>query len=179
MMMDPLFTTTIANFLAVLFLLTGMHKVANPEQFKASMAAYQLVTPGVINITALILIVSELSIGGMLLITSTKQWAAICAMLIFGLYLSVMAVNISRGRKDLHCGCSVLARETPLSYWHLARNVILIGLTVLILIPETERALNWLDIIQIAAGVTSLSILYLSVDALLSSRIYFIQEEVE
>lgn len=179
MMVDPLFTTTTTNFLAVLFLLTGMHKLSNVTQFKAAITAYQLIPDGLINATASILLVGELGIALMLLVTSTKQCAAISALLVLGVYFSVMAINISRGGKDIQCGCSVLTRETLLSYWHLARNAILMGLTVLILIPEADRALNWLDIVQIAAGVISLSILYLSVDALLSNRIYFIQEKVE
>ena len=179
MMIDPLFSTTIAGFLALLFLLTGIHKLSDTVRFKASILAYHLVPEGLITIIAPILIVSELSIGIMLLIALTKPWASVSALLILGLYLSVMVINLHRGRTNIQCGCSVLSQEALLSYWHLLRNTLLMGLTVLLLIPETGRTLKWLDMTQVISGVISLSVLYFSIETLVSNRRYLMQKEVE
>ncbi len=141
------------------------------------MAAYQL-APDKLNVPmAFCLMITEPLIGVLLITDHLTLFAAVSAILITSLYLAAMAINLARGRTHVDCGCSFSRREAPLSGWHLLRNGALLGITALILLPETTRMLGVFDGIQITAAVLVSGLLYLSGDALLANRGYFSREE--
>lgn len=175
-MIDPLLIHTVQIFLAALLVISGINQLAHFSQFKASVVAYKLLPAYAVGIVAALLASCEIIVGFSLVLPWGEQ-AVLMPAIIFGLYFSAMSFNLLRGHTNIDCGCSLIRREAPLSYWHLLRNLVLIIFSLLLLFPVLERSLHWLDTLQIITAVISLGVLYLSVDALLSNRIYWLNEE--
>ena len=82
------------------------------------------------------------------------------------LYSIAIGINLSRGRRDIDCGCAgPLARQT-LHEMLVLRNVIYSVFALAAAAPLSLRAFNWVDGLTIAFGVTSLFALAVAVDGL-------------
>lgn len=169
---DPLYLLSAQYFLAVLFLVSSLHKALNWPAFVGTITSYQITPAATVKPAAFIVLLIELILATLLMFGFTNLWAGTLAMGVFGLYFSAMAINLFRGRTTIHCGCSLFNREAPLSHWHLLRNSALIGLSFTLCLPQTQRAISGFDIAQIGLAVACLGILYLAVDSLLANRVY-------
>ncbi len=174
-MMDSLLLLTIQLFIGSLLLLGGIHKAMDQKRFQTAVDAYLLVPPSYTKLISVLLLSGEVISGIGLLLSSEKFWM-VMAVLVFTLYLFVVAYSLVRGQKNVDCGCSLFHRQTSLSVWHLARNIVLLGATLMLLLPEVERTLGVLDFLQSIIAVLGLGLLYLSVDMLLSNRSYLMEE---
>lgn len=177
MLIDPVFSATAQYFLAALFWVSSLHKIRHWQSFTGVMASYQLLPHSLIAVSAVGIIGSELLLAIVLTAQPIKFWVGIFSAGLLALYFAAMAINIHRGRTELHCGCSFVNREAPLSQWHLLRNCLLIGFSLLLCVPQQIRLLNGIDLIQVGSAILCLGILYLAVDVLLANRIYLVKEE--
>ena len=173
-MIDPLFLNASAVFIALFFLLSGIHKAMHYSDFVQTLMDYQLLPDRLAAIAAMVLSLAEITIGCALMFSVTVLPLALlpsaaAAALFLALYSLAMAANIYRGI-HIDCGCTFQQREIRLSRWHLLRNALLIGLALLTHLPATDRVLNPLDAVNTLATIMGLGLLYLSTENLLANR---------
>jgi hypothetical protein len=76
-------------------------------------------------------------------------------MVLLAAYGVAIAVNLARGRRTLECGCAPSAYRQPLSEWLLARNVGLIGVCAIALLPEATRPWGGVDWMTVVGAVAT------------------------
>jgi hypothetical protein len=167
MTLDPLLVLTTQYFVAVLFLMAGLHKYANLGRVGDVIAAYRVVPAGLHTAAAWLVIGIELIIAVALVVPPTSRMASLAAATVFVVYFSVMGLRLFRGDRKVDCGCSFHPSGASLSSGHLIRNLLL-TLCAVVGAVAPRRAIGWEDGAQIVSAVASLTLLYLSTDALLA-----------
>ncbi len=137
----------IALFFLWLFVTAGTHKL-NPSRlsyFVGLITEYGWSNPNTAKFFTRFLGIIEIVLGVGILISSSRFYAAVSAVGLLFFYLLLMAYQLHRGRMDLDCGCSGPDRQLKMSGHLLIRNLILIGLCILCLIPgNPDQFENWM-----------------------------------
>jgi uncharacterized membrane protein YphA (DoxX/SURF4 family) len=170
MSLDPLLLFTTQLFLGLLLLAAGLHKAADLRRVTAVIAAYRVLPAALRRPMASLVMGVEIAIGLALLIPFTRRPAALMAAALLALYMTLMAVSLLPGHRDVDCGCSFRDSTTQPSAYHIIRNGTLVIFALCAVMPDSGRAIGWLEKSQIAAAVVSLALIYLSVDALLAFK---------
>ncbi len=164
---DSGFVLSIRWLLAVVFFVAFFHKLMAPASFVTTLSAYRLLPDGVAPIAAYALIVVELLTACALLLNSV--FGSISAVALLAIYALAILVNLLRGRRDIDCGCSGPYVRQTLSAWLIARNIGLIAVALLTMLPASEpRALVALDWFTSLAGAASFGLIYFTVNHLSS-----------
>lgn len=162
-MIDPLFGTAVAIGLACLLLSAAWHKAASHAAFVAALGNYRLLPPGLVRPVAAFLPVVEAALAlGWLAGGRGRLVAAATAALLL-VYAAALAVNLLRGRRQIDCGCGFSGSaggEQPLSWWLVARNVLLAGLAGLAGLPDSGRDLGTSDGLTLAGATLAAVLLY-------------------
>lgn len=158
MMIDPLVTIVIATSLALLFLLAARHKISAHRRFEAQLAAYRILPEPMVSPVARVLPWIEIAVAISLLFAITRPLGAVVAAALLSLYAMAMAINLSRGRSQIDCGCG----DTPqaLSGLLLLRNVVLTSGALFLLAPVATRPLGSLDMLFAVLFVAACSLSY-------------------
>ncbi|TFH73843.1 methylamine utilization protein MauE [Gammaproteobacteria bacterium LSUCC0112] len=167
-MIDPLLPLVISTSLALLFFMAARHKLRDNRRFEAQLAAYQLVPESLLRISAKTLPWIEMSLVFLLLIPATRPFAASMAATLLVVYALAMAVNLSRGRSEIDCGCGDTPQ--PLSVMLLVRNAVLVAGALLLVVPVIERAITTFDLVFIALFTAVLATAYLMVEMLVKNH---------
>jgi uncharacterized membrane protein YphA (DoxX/SURF4 family) len=155
---------------ALLLLIAGVHKAADPGRVHAAIAAYRIVPASIEQPVMWLVIGIEITVGAALMIPVTRQSASLAAATVFAVYFAVMASSLVRGHRRVDCGCSLNRRETPLSGFHLIRNGLLVAIALVASGSDVGGAVSWLDAVQITAAVVSLALIYMSADLLMANQ---------
>ena len=126
------FGVLLQYFFAVLFLLTGLDKLIYWKKHKSTMKLYKILPEWSVTSALLIFSLVELSIGGTLLI---KGITALSITVITGLlvtYTIAISINLLRGNTDINCGCGSLLESNHLHIGLVARNSLLILMSILL-----------------------------------------------
>jgi len=170
---DPLLPTAIAFGFAVLFVAAAWHKLSARGRFEAILRDYRLLPEFLVRPVALLMPVVELTLAlGWMSGLSTRVTALASAALL-ATYAFAMAINLMRGRVYIDCGCGFGAsagEEPALSSSMVARNIILIGLALLPLVPATGRDLGITDFVVVLASVLTAILLYAGSGQLIKNR---------
>lgn len=147
--MDPVTTLIVRYALALLFAGAALHKLFDRRRFDGIVLDYRLAPPRLALRIARLLPLLELLIAGGLAI----PWppASPAAALLLAGYGLAMAINLVRGRREIHCGCGGLPQR--LSLWLVARNAVLAAAAVSLLLPAGMRV-GALDVTTLAAMAT-------------------------
>jgi hypothetical protein len=165
-MIDPAVGALLAAAFALLFVSAALHKLFDRERLAQVVRAYALVPDVLARLSWLVPLV-ELAVAAGLLVSATRGAAALAGALLLLAYAAAIAVNLHRGRRDLHCGCGGPNDRRPIAAWMIWRNLALAaGLSVMQL-PRASRALGAADVLTIAAGTAVLALLYVSAETLL------------
>ena len=124
-----LFGGSTAALVALLLLRAALHKLADPARVGGVLADYELFPEGALKPLRGFVPAFELAIAAMLAFGVTQAagaWAASGLMMAYG---GAVAVNLTRGRTEIDCGCGSLPE--PLSWGLVARN----GLLSTMLLP--------------------------------------------
>jgi uncharacterized membrane protein YphA (DoxX/SURF4 family) len=176
-MIDPLVPLIISVSLALLFFMAARHKLSSQRHFQAQLSAYQLLPESILPVTARALPWLEMSLVALLLIPSTRVFAAAAAALMLTVYALAMAVNLRRGRGEIDCGCG--DKPQTLSIWLVARNAVLAAGALLLTVPVVERGLYLADTIFLILLTGVLSIAYLAVEQLVRNHSGLTREELQ
>lgn len=156
---DSGFVLSIRWVLAVVFLVAFFHKIAAPGSFVMTLKAYRLLPDGLSLIAAYGLIAAELVVACALLVNSV--FGSISAAGLLAIYALAIHVNLLRDRRDIDCGCSGPYVRQTLSGWLIARNIGLIAVALLTMLPAGEpRTLGALDWFTSLAAAATFGLIY-------------------
>lgn len=171
-MIDPLVSHALALAFALLLLLGAWHKVTAPVEFRAALGEYRLLPPTLLPLAAMLIPAFESLLGGAWLAGYASSAAPLTAALL-GLYAAAIAINLGRGRVHIGCGCGFGAasgKDPPLSWWLVARNLLLGGLALLAALPARDRALGAYDWLTLALVLAAAVALFAGASQLLRNR---------
>lgn len=169
---DPVLVLASSLALAGLLLGAAIHKLRQPGQFLAALAAYGLLPARMTAAVWWSIPLGESVLALSLLDGATRPLAAAgVTMLLLG-YASVMALALARGRRLDDCGCSLGHTRQPVSGALVWRNVLLALMAVNLSREATPRGLGPYDwalvlVIALAGGA-----LYAVANALIATHGY-------
>lgn len=163
-MIDPVAAWLARLALAGVFAAAALHKWRDLDAFAAAVAAHRLVPEASVGGLAPLLAACETAVAVSLIVPASAPYAAWVAAALLALYSGAIAINLARGRHEIDCGCS--ARPQPLSGALLARNSALAVAAIPAALPESGRALVWVDALTAAAGLAALALLWLAAQTL-------------
>jgi len=147
----------------LLFLGAGVQKLLHWQEFRGIVAAYRLLPAALVPIAAALIAPLELllGVGGVLHRAMPYTSYAMAVLLIA--FAVAMAVNIRRGRTEIHCGCFRAALRQELRWRLVIRNLVCaLAVSSSSALPLAPAALVWLQ--AIPAGCALLC-LYAAADA--------------
>jgi len=162
MAIDPAIRGLCALSLALIFGASGAMKLRDLELFEGSLADYQLAPTWMEKPLAYFLPTLECIAAVGLLPASTRTIAAAALAALLMVFTGAIAINLVRGRTSIDCGCFGPALRQQLSGWLLLRNLALMTIVAVVILPPTERAIESLDLLTIVMGAMTLVILYAS-----------------
>lgn len=118
--------------LSALFAVAAWRKLARPAATQAAVTALLGLEGRPMRLIAAMLPAAELGLAALLIPAPAAPWAAGAALGLLGSFTFVIALALARGERP-PCACFG-ADAVPIAYSTLARNVALIGLTVLVLL---------------------------------------------
>ncbi|MCF6275117.1 MAG: hypothetical protein L3J05_05075 [Robiginitomaculum sp.] len=154
MVFDPFISMFIRAGFALLFVLTAVHKLRDMGAFKTVMSGYKIAPQKLVPLLGFSLPTIELSIAVLLIAYPLPGILGAGALL--GLYALLMAFNIARGHVHIDCGCfwgSANAEFSSLTWGQVMRNVVLVAILLLALIPTNTRALGAMDGVNLVLGL--------------------------
>ena len=181
-MIDPLLLRIIALGFALLFLIAAAHKFSNLNHFRMNFEAYKIVPAGLSPLVTRIIPPLELFLGvGWLVLGLLAIEFELVTFISVGLlasYALAIGVNLKRGRNYIDCGCSFTSGKAEksdsgaqqISSGLLYRNVLLIVMALVCMLPASDRSLQLIDIFSLAFSVVALVLLYGAFNQLLTNR---------
>jgi uncharacterized membrane protein len=168
--MDPAIQWTSCIVLAAVFASAGAGKLAEREAFAGVVHNYRLLPEALERPVAMMLPVLELLLAAGLLLGVTRPTAALGAALLLLVFAGAMAINLVRGRRNIDCGCFMTALRQRLSWGLVARNLLLVAVSLLLVQGAlATRPLVWFDVVTVAAAVSCLLLIYATLSRLLGT----------
>jgi uncharacterized membrane protein YphA (DoxX/SURF4 family) len=166
-MVDPAVAALILLCIALLFSSAAIHKARDLQRFSEIFTAYGLIPlpPRWPLAPAVPLLEALVAIG--LLLKAARPVAVYVGIALLLAYAVAIAVNLSRGRRDLACGCGGPDERRPIAPWMVWRNILLAALLAVTMLPWSMRSLALTDLVTIGGGTAACALVYLSVDRLL------------
>jgi uncharacterized membrane protein YphA (DoxX/SURF4 family) len=94
----------------------------------------QAANVGVPRLIAVCLPWVELAVGSAVVAGVAEPWPAAIAVALLAVFTGWIVVHLARGQHP-PCACFGALSTAPLSWWHAARNGVLLGLGVVAVIP--------------------------------------------
>jgi len=167
--MDPAASWTISIALALVFGASAAIKFEDFDEFRAAVANYRIVPERPSAAVAVLVPVTEASGAVGILIPPTHYAAAALLLGLLAIFTAAIVVNLMRGRLHVDCGCFGPALRQPLSWWLPARNLILMALATIAILPTDTRLMTPLDDSTILFGSVTVVVLYLAGNYLLAN----------
>ncbi len=165
---DPVVARVFAATLSVIFLVGGWQKLRDPVVFAAAIENYQVLPEGLAAPVARLLPLFELFAGVALLFPQTCDMGGAVAAVLLLMVTAAVAINLWRGQRAIDCGCGGMSSQ-PISWALVARNGVLLLLTVPAAQQGAGRALFIGDYVTLVGGVLALVGLYVAVNQLMSN----------
>jgi Methylamine utilisation protein MauE len=149
--------------LAAVFALAAVTKLRAFDEFIGVVHNYRVLPDVLVRPVAYGLPPLEAAIAIGLLTAPTRTPAAIGAAALLVAFSLAMAANLLRGRVEIDCGCFASALKQRIGWSLVARNLVLIGLALLVLRPPLSvRMLTWLDMVTVGSAALGGLLLYLA-----------------
>src|ERR1700751_12133 len=165
-MIDPAVGALLSGAFALVFLGAALHKWRDLASFAEVVRAYRVLPAGWGWVARLVPAL-ELAVGAALLLAPTRAVAAAGGAVLLATYAAAMALNLSRGRRALSCGCGGPNDKRPIAPWMVWRNFTLAALLGVTWLPWSARPMSAADALTVGAGTAVAAFLYLSLDTLL------------
>lgn len=166
---DPTAAWTISIALALVFGASAALKLADFEEFHAAVANYRIVPERFAGAFAVLVPVAEAAGAAGILIPPAHRAAAAILLILLIVFTAAIVINLMRGRLNVDCGCFGPALRQPLSWWLPARNVLLMALAAIAILPAAGRAMTALDVATMLLGAATVVVLYLAANYLLAN----------
>lgn len=162
-MIDPLIGNAVALGLALLFLPAAWHKISAHAQFVAALNDYRLLPQPLLRPVAASLPVVEAALAVAWLAGERGGVLAAATAALLAVYAAAMAINLWRGRARISCGCGLgrsAEGDAQLSWWLVARNLLLAGLAGVAALPAAHREFGPFDALTLASATAAAALLY-------------------
>jgi hypothetical protein len=175
-MIDPLIPRIIAVGFSLMLIGAAWHKLAGWQSFRAALEDYRLFPDVSLNIlTWLVPAVEAMLAAAWLFVLAPAVVAAVVAMataLLLAAYAAAIAINLRRDRAYISCGCGFApgSENQPLSWALVVRNLLLIALALVALLPQAQRSLGLADHAVLVLALVVTALLYSAVTQLLRNR---------
>jgi hypothetical protein len=143
--LDPLAVATAIGLLVFVLGRAVLHKLADFAEFRQNVIDYRLVPERLAGPVAVVLAGGEALAVILLLVPGFRTVGASVAALLLASYAAAMAINLSRGRTSIDCGCGGPAQS--ISWALVGRNVLLAALAAPAAAPVLARSLTAFDIV--------------------------------
>lgn len=121
------FTIFVRIVLGSIFLLSSIPKIADPAAFAVIVGNYQLFSPQLVTVAAMLVPWIEAVCGLALVIGRFEKGAALLVSLMMLVFIGLLLYNSSRGL-NIACGCFSLAAKEPSSIaLNTFRNLLILG----------------------------------------------------
>ncbi len=122
----------------LMFIVVGVGKIANPEEFAKEIANYQILPYLFVNITAIIIPWIELFAGILLLLgVQTKSSSIVIAVMTVVFTIAVI-IAIAKGL-NIECGCYSNIASQQVGLPKVLENIGLLILTFIIILSDNKK----------------------------------------
>ena len=166
---DPIYSLTIALLIAFIFALAGIHKAMDFARHAGVVADYRVVPAWSVPLLAPLIVILELGAAFLVLIPLTRSTGLILTMGLLLIYIFSIGLNLARGRKFIDCGCGWGSQGHHISAWLIVRNLTMMVITAVALLPSTNRSLYLVDWILAALGGDAVIVIYYIGDLLIAN----------
>jgi hypothetical protein len=149
----------------------GVLKILDFASFRAALRGYALLPDSTTDAAAYTFVVVEVLTGFLILAAilfgdGSLRWVCVSAVMIFIIFATAIAINLTRGRRDIRCGCLSGMDADRISWSLVIRNVVLCAIALLGFQSVRDASLN-------ASGYASerLEAVLLAVFSLLASTL--------
>ncbi len=167
--LDPIYALTIVILIAFVFALAGIHKVMDYARHAGVVADYRVVPVWFVPLLAPLLIVLEFGVAVLVLLPGTRSAGLILTIGLLLIYILAIGLNLVRGRTSIDCGCGWGSQGQQINAWLIVRNLVMIVLCVMALLPSTNRLLQPVDLILAAVAGAALIAIYSIGDLLIAN----------
>lgn len=172
-MPDPLIVRIIAVGFSLLFLLSAVHKLTAFREFQAILADYRVVPNRLTAALAGFVAVTELLLGLGWLFSGPARIVTLGSAGLLVSYTVAISLNLYRGRIHISCGCNVagdIVSDQTLSPGLVIRNLVMIALVIVAMLPAGERSLSYIDYLTLATAILASICLYAASNQLLGNN---------
>lgn len=135
--MMALVSSTLALFLALVFLRAFMHKAMDFTQFQGLVSDYRVVPDKLTFPLAVAIVVTELGAFSLSLFPQTRAPGMLIVISLLAVYAAVIAINLRRGHRHIDCGCGGTPQRLDISL--LWRNAVLAVMALLPLASQPSQ----------------------------------------
>jgi hypothetical protein len=168
MSVDPMIQYGVLGAFALLFAFSALDKWLDFDSFVTQLEAYQLLPDRYTTLTARTLLGAEL-VTATLLISPAFFFGVLSGLTLLAGYTLGIWINLQRGRTHIDCGCLGSTGE-DLSYYLVARNVVLLAILGCGLTEASLRVFTWLDYTAIVLLIVTASLGYFTVSELIKNH---------
>jgi hypothetical protein len=159
-MIDPLIPRIIAVGFSLIWFGAAWHKLSARQSFCGVLEDYRLFPAASLNFLSWLVPAVEAILAAAWLFALIPVITITATSALLAIYATAIAINLRRGRADIGCGCgfSPAADDQPLSWALVLRNLLLLALAVVPLLPQAQRSLGIADhaLLVLALLVTAL-----------------------
>ncbi len=126
-------------YLGVVFIAASLYKISEPSQFALSIATYDILPLGLVNLMAILLPWLEVITGITLIAGFWTRASALCILGMMVMFTAAIAIALAR---DLHmsCGCFASAEaEDDISALTMVRDLLWTAGAVYVLLVDDGR----------------------------------------
>lgn len=173
-MLDPLIVKASSIGLGLMFLIAAYHKLAEGPEFRATLYDYQVLPAALVPLAARVIPVVELLLGGSWFVSYYQPTlTAVGSAVLLAIYALAIGVNLARGRLHIDCGCGFGGKtdsEQFITGGLVLRNLILLSIALVTLLPTTSRALGAGDYVTLVAALLVATLLFSAANQLIANR---------
>lgn len=170
--MDPLVGQIVALGMTVLWVTAAIHKVTNFVRFRQVLHDYKVLPPFAVAPISVLVTTGELLLAGCWLFRVRLDLVSIATIVLLATYTVALAVNLSRGRVFIDCGCGFSGSDEgqTIAPALLVRNGLLIMIAAIPLLPVSTRSLQAVDYLVAAAVLVVSLLLFAASSQLIRNR---------
>lgn len=151
----------------LLFFGSALDKLRDLSIFKGQISNYQILPVSLVGPVSIGIVVLEVTTV-ILLMSAGYRYGIGIASLLLSVYAVSIWINLRRGRVHIDCGC-LGSHGEGISYFHVFRNLILVSLLLMCLLPSTTRGLAIADYTLVILFIISSVLLYATTSLLISN----------
>lgn len=171
-MIDPLIPHIVAVGFGFMWLGAALHKFAARQSFRAVLEDYRLLPAASLGSLAWLLPAVESTLAAAWLFGLVPVITIAATSALLAAYAAAIGINLRRGRAYIGCGCGLSpgADDQPLSWMLVLRNLLLLAVALVGLLPQAERSLGIADHAVLVLALLVTVLLHTAVKQLLRNR---------